>query len=279
MIRIFISLVVLFSVFPSLGAEGDEVVFDSTIESVVSLYRARFPKPLVINKDWYDPSLNGIIKEHSDRYQLDIAGGLMRVKNLTLDGFTFLICHEVGHILGGAPIYGEKALVPEDEFLAVEGQADYWAANKCFKKFLQGKDNIGFVAAFSEKFKESFKFKDTIKKSGPLCREKWSTAEEVAICQRTLFAGHSFARTIRVWTMEKEWININTPATKIATETFPYHPLAQCRFDTVLAGSMCTLSLQNINQAGDVWAGNCNRKDGFMDSARPRCWFKPPSED
>jgi Zn-dependent protease with chaperone function len=51
-------------------------------------------------------------------------GGLARDPLVTKDGFSAVICHEIGHHIAGAPRKGFS-------WASNEGQADYFATTKC----------------------------------------------------------------------------------------------------------------------------------------------------
>ena len=46
---------------------------------------------------------------------------------MTIDGYTLVACHELGHHLGGAPLFSGQ------DWASVEGEADYFATTKCVK--------------------------------------------------------------------------------------------------------------------------------------------------
>ena len=68
-------------------------------------------------------------------HKVSIMGGNLTNEYMTLDSLALLVCHELGHFLGGAPkrIY----LDPEEdqEWNTVEGQADYFSTLKCMKRY------------------------------------------------------------------------------------------------------------------------------------------------
>ena len=67
-----------------------------------------------------------------------------------------MICHEVGHHLGGAPFMPKYY---EDYYLfrgSSEGQADYYAANTCLKKWFSGEDHWKINLKFGFSLKDQF---------------------------------------------------------------------------------------------------------------------------
>jgi hypothetical protein len=55
-------------------------------------------------------------------------GGLARYPGMTEMGFQIVLCHEIGHHLGGQPTYNQGR-----DWASVEGQSDYWATLSCMK--------------------------------------------------------------------------------------------------------------------------------------------------
>ena len=66
-----------------------------------------------------------------NEWRVVIYGGLEHPL-LTLDGLTAVICHEVGHHLGG---FAFKTSILGDNWAATEGQSDYFAAHRCLPGF------------------------------------------------------------------------------------------------------------------------------------------------
>ena len=82
---------------------------------------ARLGCPLVVNRDWNDSTPNAYAERKGGRCHISMFGGLARAPYQTRNGQLYVACHEIGHHIGGAPLY------PSD-WAADEGQADYFAA-------------------------------------------------------------------------------------------------------------------------------------------------------
>ena len=71
-----------------------------------------------------------------------ILGGTIRIEDFTLDAYAALVCHEMGHLIGGEPFQS----IPGAEWASAEGQADFFAASTCLPRFFQSlgvsKENI-----------------------------------------------------------------------------------------------------------------------------------------
>ncbi len=261
----FVLIFILFS-FQTVFAfveDVNEADFDTIIDQVVNAYEGFGDKKLLVSKDWKSDKLAITPRDRGDVFTLDVHGGMLREKSVTKDGFMLMICHELGHFFAGAPTYGDDALTPEERDLSIEGQSDYWSL-KCFRKINKKANNMLFVKNFLEKNGKRHALKDIIPESLNLCRRVWNSHEKVALCRRGVFASHSFARTARIKRLEKYWVNITTPSDYIVEETYKFHPAAQCRFDTFVAGALCPKR-----------QGDCTREEGFTISVRPLCWYKP----
>ncbi|MBY0415912.1 MAG: hypothetical protein K2Q18_17195 [Bdellovibrionales bacterium] len=92
-------------------------------------------KKLIIEGRWQDASVDAFATRDDDNNAVVVMnGGLARHPDLTIDGFLVLICHEIGHHLGGAPknLRGNSGL---RSWSSAEGQADYYATSKCLPVF------------------------------------------------------------------------------------------------------------------------------------------------
>ncbi|EQC50228.1 hypothetical protein M899_0350 [Bacteriovorax sp. BSW11_IV] len=72
----------------------------------------------------------------NNHYAISLWGGLARHKNMDEKGWIFSVCHEIGHIIGGAPhVQDEK-----NSWGSVEGQADFFATSVCLPKYYKNAD-------------------------------------------------------------------------------------------------------------------------------------------
>src|SRR6478609_9034269 len=67
----------------------------------------------------------------STTYRVHMYGGLARRPEVTPDGFTLVVCHEVGHHFGGYPF------VRDAYWAANDGQADYFSTLACARRLWQ----------------------------------------------------------------------------------------------------------------------------------------------
>ena len=85
-------------------------------------------KKLKINRYWESPVVNASDQLLSDESVINMYGGLARHSKMTTDGLALIICHEIGHHIGGAPKYHSRE---NGNWGSSEGQADYFATLKC----------------------------------------------------------------------------------------------------------------------------------------------------
>jgi hypothetical protein len=185
-------------------------------------------------------------------------GGLARNPHMTPDGFAIVLCHEIGHHLGGFPkSFG---------WASNEGQSDYFGSLKCAREIFKNDDNqaimskVNVPAIVTEK-----------------CQKSFNTAAEVALCQRSAMAGYSVANTLGSL-REPDPLpesKFETPDSTVVAKTNHKHPLAQCRLDTYFAGAICEVAKDVGLSETDETIGTCTIQNNSALGVRPLCWFSP----
>lgn len=217
---------------------------------------------LVISKNWASETVNAsAIRFGGTSWLVNLYGGLARHPLVTDDGFMLVICHEMGHHLGGAPTVGGI----RGFWAAVEGQADYFATMKCMKSLLKNDDNISIT--------ETMDIDPYLKKT---CLEKNKNQNEIALCERIGMASLSVGKLLSSL-KDNAVINFETPDKSIVKKTEKTHPKAQCRLDTYLAGLVC--DNEEVMNRKDPLAGACLKRDGYTEGLRPLCWYKPERKE
>jgi hypothetical protein len=89
--------------------------------------------PLELKADWNSPYFGAGVSLYENSFKLMILGGTARMKEMTLDAYAANVCHEVGHVIGGDP----KQTITGADWASSEGQADFFAATICLKRFYQ----------------------------------------------------------------------------------------------------------------------------------------------
>jgi subtilisin-like proprotein convertase family protein len=248
--------------------------FNDIINEVVDAY-----KPIVdangavlkSNNLWTNTTVNASAEQQGKNWIINMYGGLARRAEVTPDGFAMVVCHELGHHLGGFPFYGD------DDWAASEGQSDYFATQSCARK-IWGKKN-------SENARYADQITDFEKNK---CNSVWSNPADRNLCYRTTAAGQSLANLLSALN-NLGTPKTNTPDRRIARTTQVSHPQGQCRLDTYFSGALCKASFnENVIPARNPNGGqtelaaermasqtSCMTSTGWREGNRPRCWFAP----
>jgi hypothetical protein len=233
---------------PRAKALGGTLSFESSWESsTVNAYAQRFGH----ENEW------GEEVPPFDKWKVVFLGGMARHKEITRDGFSLIVCHELGHHFGGAPrLSGETAWV------SIEGQADYFATAKCLRELWVLSDNKTILRdkLIPEALRSS-------------CELQWKTENEIQLCLRVGLAGLSAGRLFAAIAPFTRVPQFDTPDPKIVTRTLNSHPKAQCRLDTYLQGALCEMPF-HLPFGDDEVSGACHSRHGQIFGTRPRCWFK-----
>jgi hypothetical protein len=110
-------------------------------------------------------------------------GGLARHETITEDGFATVVCHEIGHHIGGAP---KKSSWWGSSWASNEGQADYFGTSKCLRKMMEKEDNTSIIA--------NMEIPAHVTKK---CNASFNNIAEISMCQRGAMAGLSLANLFR----------------------------------------------------------------------------------
>ncbi len=206
---------------------------------------------LIVQKAWASSEVNAYAQREKDEWKVILLGGMGRHKYMTEDGFALIVCHEIGHHLGGFPRYDGIDI----GWATNEGQSDYFSTMKCLRRFWEDSDNARIIS--------SMEIPETLR----------SKCENEALCIRSGMAGLSAANVFAdlAWFGKKP--KFETPDTKIVKQTYSAHPKAQCRLDTYFQGTLCEASA-NDEMATET-EGACHESLGHKEGMRPLCWFKP----
>jgi hypothetical protein len=251
-----------------------EELFNQVIDQVIALYQpvvALHGAKLVAEKKWDDSTVNAYASQSGNVWTVAMFGGLARRPEITLDGFALVICHELGHHLGGYAFKG-------DRWASAEGQSDYFSTQVCARSLW------GFQDGTNNQWHRFARMADTVKSK---CDEAWSGENARGWCYRAAAAGKSLA-TLLSALGGGAVPSFDTPDQKVVSQTDTDHPEGQCRLDTYFAGALCTKTFDlheipgkvgGVGQstvAAEMAAAKvtCFQEDGFKAGYRPACWFK-----
>jgi hypothetical protein len=253
------------------GAGISEAQFNAVIDRAEAIYKPLFTKfgaTLSIDRRWSDETVNASADQAGNTWRVNMYGGLARRGEVTEDGFAMVLCHEIGHHIGGYPYVQDWA--------ANEGQSDIHATGACAAKMFAVNEELSFAA--QENLPEEMKAK---------CDAHHADATGRDICYRSMVAGKSLADLLAALGNTKA--NFETPDTTVVSKTNNSHPAAQCRLDTYVAGALCGASKWDYNlipgksfpkrnsmdAQKEAYDHSCETGEG----ARPKCWFAALTTD
>jgi hypothetical protein len=239
-----------------------EAQFNAVIDKIEPIYApvaASRGGKLKINRKWSDGTVNANATEFFGTWTVNMYGGLARHEKITADGFSLVLCHELGHHMGGAPKVGMFLM----KWASNEGQADYWATLKCLRTVWWNDNNEKIVA--------KMKAPEYLVEA---CNKNHGDKAERALCIRGGMAGASVSGLFAAMRNKPE-AQFNTPDRSVVSKTNDAHPDFQCRLDTYFQGALCEKShTEDVSQKEEV-QGTCHGSTGYTVGVRPLCWFKP----
>ncbi|MBI3551376.1 MAG: hypothetical protein HY077_02555 [Elusimicrobia bacterium] len=231
----------------------DQATFLEVMDKAEAVYApiiAAHGGHLVVNRLWDDPTVNASAQQSGSDWIINMYGGLARHPAVTRDGMMLVACHELGHHLGGFPLYGGM------NWASNEGASDYFANLKCLRLTL-GKDAPSNT--------------DPVGKAG--CAAAYPAGPDRNQCEAGTMAGASVSALLAELGGSPQ-PKLDTPDPSTVDSTDDSHPAAQCRLDTYFQGSMCGKpTSQDVSRTDPT--GGCTKAQGFKVGMRPRCWYAP----
>lgn len=241
-----------------------EEEFNNVIEKVGNIYipiAASMGGSLQIARKWSDGTVNANATRMGGAWNVNMYGGLARHATITSDGFSLVLCHEIGHQLGGAPKVA--GFLGFNRWASNEGQADYFSTLKCLRQVFLNDNNEEAVA--------KLKAPEHLVQA---CQKAWANKNDKDICVRSGMAGASVAALFAALRSKPE-AQFHTPDAVEVAKTNDAHPAHQCRLDTYFQGALCEKIVgEEVSQKDEV-KGTCHGSTGHTVGLRPRCWFKP----
>lgn len=245
------------------NANIDEETFNAVIDKVTAIYAPIVESKgatLKVIKRWDDGTVNAYAQQSGSTWKVSMFGGLARHEAVTPDGFALVVCHELGHHIGGAPKKGGR-------WASNEGQSDYFATLKCLRKVFKQEDTIKIMSKVLVPLKTKLE-----------CFRQFTSKEDRAVCERGSMAGMSTAKLFQALRKETTPPRFTTPSKKEVSTTSHSHPATQCRLDTYFNGALCNIDENTDVSREDEATGVCYRKAGDVKGVRPLCWFKPQDQ-
>ena len=146
------------------------------LEEIYSPIVATAGGQLSIQKNWESGTVNAYARRKGGEWVVSMFGGLARHHSITSDGFALVVCHELGHHVGG---------MPKRAWAASEGQSDYYASTKCFRRYVESDENLQIVS--------NMMIPERVR---VFCSLAHDNVEDASVCQRAAMAGKSFGRAL-----------------------------------------------------------------------------------
>jgi hypothetical protein len=223
---------------------------------------------LEIEARWSDSTVNASAIQMYGSWTVNMYGGLARRPEITKDGFTLVLCHELGHHLGGFPFVSSWG--------ANEGESDYFATHSCAFQLWKDEKEVNAEArqVIPKPAKEQ-------------CDAIYSDKDDQNLCYRIVMGGKSLGNLLGA--LKRQTVSFEKRDTREVRRTEHGHPDAQCRLDTYIAGAVCTVphDMEVIpgkregrgynDRTSEMEAArhSCHNVNGDSAGLRPRCWFKP----
>jgi hypothetical protein len=252
---------------PIMQASMSKAEFDAVMDKALKVYgpiiKDNFGKKFNIEREWNNDTVNAYAYQSGSNWNIHMYGGLAR--RVTSDGFLGVICHELGHHLGGAPI---------KSWATNEGGSDYFVS-RCMRNIVGHEtETAAKAAALVNKTAKS------------KCDEVYSNEGDRNFCYRVMNGAKSLADLLGG---RSGATSFETKDRNVVSVTYDMHPRAQCRLDTYVASALCSKMNETWDDA-EIPGKGMSKRSGEMESSnytcntfqgddamtvRPRCWFAP----
>lgn len=193
-------------------------------------------------------------------WQIEMDQSMHDLTALNPATMALILCHEVGHFLGGAPYVVGRPLTAAvtsraPKKMSCEGQADYFAATSCFHRIVK---SVPALEAAPEVSLDH----DLARQ----CESAYAHPRDQKICRIGLRASSElatiYATTLRAMDMPSSFVERFSH--EVTDRTLNYvgeYPDLSCRYQTMAHGMLCNETVE----------GEC-RNSAWV---RPSCWFLP----
>lgn len=260
-----LSLLLLMFIF-SFSYAATDLDFKNLRQIVENEYNPIFiselGSPLKIELDEDSPNYVGGIDFRNGIYSIQLGSDFEKEEGITIDSYAAILCHEIGHALGGLPkkINSSNG---EISWSSTEAQSDYFSSTICLKKI--------FKLLPSEN--SNLMIPENIRKDCELAFTKSNSDDDKKICMRTAQAGYElmtylFQLFSKYGGPQKYNYKPELTQKELSNESSKnLYPNLQCRLDTIVAGALC------VEQKNDFQDGFCEKAEGYTIGLRPSCWY------
>jgi hypothetical protein len=210
------------------NTEVDKKQFHKIVGEIYSLYTTEAlsqNKNLTLSLNWKVPYFTAWAnKGASSHYSINFWGGLARIPGMLTQTWEFIVCHELGHILGGLP----KHKSSYSSWASSEGQSDHFAITECLPKYYKTFQKEGFDSTLS------------LPVEIDRCLNSHISVENQNICLKVLRAGRGMAEVLNYLSLSDEVASYESIAPSVDQTLHDSYPTAQCRIDIFYQQSTCT---------------------------------------
>lgn len=168
---------------------------------------------LRIELDWKNPYLSAHAQMKDNSSVVTVWGGFLRAPGMTPTILATTLCHELGHVIGGAPYQ----TIQGAEF-STEGQSDFFAGLYCLPRFAR---------AFPKYFLNST----------PAVQE---ACQGNRSCEVTLDSGLATVQFMQKWSFAPyEPVSLKAAAPEVQDYRPNHYPSFQCRLDIFSRAAVC----------------------------------------
>jgi hypothetical protein len=257
-------LLLALSLLPATGQAAPspaEAAFQSVVSVLAPDLKTAGIRPLFTPADDADEGVAGVNNSYGD-VPVKV-GKKWLASSLSEENWQVIFCHEMGHLLGGAPY----TWVNQDDGgdFSAEGQADCFAASKCLRRLWSDPvENAREAASLEPK----------------LVAQAKARGCQTDQCVRIAAAGLELLT--RFYPEKVPALDQHSAFVAKETKSQPVALPAQCRLDTMVAGALCPISPSVPFSANNQRDGACtaDSPDPLVRAgARPVCWFMPDNLD
>lgn len=171
-------------------------------------------RPLVIPFEWENPYFAAFAKNQGPLMSISLWGGMARAPGVNKLILVTLLCHELGHFIGGEP----KQHISGAEWASTEGQSDFYAASVCVPNFVKSHPDV--ISEISS---------EVAQRCGPNND-----------CKVVLQAGWDTVRFLQRYSF-RNFVPVSLGNREKATPVLvrDSYPSDQCRLDTFVAAAAC----------------------------------------
>lgn len=110
----------------------DMTAVESAAKDFTDLNEKLLPKgeKLTVVFDSLNPAVNAEVNKMNEGPVIKVLGGMLKHPLMSREALSLLLCHELGHYLGGPPLKSRNG------WSSTEGQADYYSGETC-ARFMQ----------------------------------------------------------------------------------------------------------------------------------------------